>query len=232
MSALQDAFRRASAAIRGFFAHPRHAAYGYAGIGIAGLLLAAAGLWLILGSGDSSDTRAEPDATPTATATATRRTATPTRTPRPTATATQTPTPTATPTPTTAVERLSGGGGGSSAPAAATPTATPAVVAAGEYCDNIGATAPPSTIYGFLTIGGAPAPPGTTVTLLFDGAAGPSTTLVEAGGYSIRFSGGGADCANNPGAAIAVAVNGSVFASPYTVASSDSGGIRFDVAVP
>jgi hypothetical protein len=105
-------------------------------------------------------------------------------------------------------------------------------VAAGDYCDNVGGLNPPSAIFGLLTIAGAPAPVGTVVTVLFDGAPGPSVGIAEAGGYRVIFAPGGTTCANNPAAGISIAVSGSVYASGYTVASGDSGGVRFDIAVP
>jgi hypothetical protein len=104
-------------------------------------------------------------------------------------------------------------------------------VAASDYCDNVGGLNPPAAIYGLLTVDGAPAPIGTVVTVLFDGVAGPTVTVSEPGGYKVLFAAGGLTCANNPAAAISIAVNGSVFSSGYTVASGDSGGIRLDIAV-
>jgi hypothetical protein len=68
--------------------------------------------------------------------------------------------------------------------------------------------------------------------VLFDGAAGPSVSIAEPGGYRVLFGRGGPTCANNPTAAISVVVNGAVFPTGYTVASGDTGGVRFDVAVP
>lgn len=114
-----------------------------------------------------------------------------------------------------------------------TPTEVPTVVAVGPYCDNISSSTPPNSIFGLLTIGGAPAPAGTVVTVLFDGVAGPSVTIGEPGGYKINWSAGGSDCANRVGAAVAVSVNGQVFDSGQTVGGG--GGtpiIRLDVAVP
>ncbi len=210
-----------------FFADPRRQAYGFAGLGIVGVLLAVLGAWMLFYSGGDDDpSLASAEPTPTATATAT---ATATRTPTPTRTPTRTPTPSPTPTqtPTPATQNLSGGGG---FVPTATPT-TPAIVAAGDYCDNVHGLNPPAAIYGKLTVGGAPAPVGTVVTVLFDGAPGPSIVVSEAGGYKVLFAAGGTTCANNPAAAISIAVNGSVFPSGYTVASGDSGGIRLDIVV-
>lgn len=211
------------------FADPRRQAYGFAGLGIVGLLFAGLGIWMLFFSGgDDGPTRANVDPTSTATATPTR---TPTRTPSPTRTPTRTPTPSPTPTPTStpANQNLTGGGGGGSAPAA---TPTPGVTAAGDYCDTVSGLNPPAAIFGRLTIAGADAPAGTLVTVLFDGASGPSVPTSEAGGYKVIFAAGGPTCANNPAAAISIAVNGSVFATGYTVASGNTGGVRFDIAAP
>lgn len=220
--------------ITAFFSTARGQAYGFAGLGIAGLLAGVLGIWMLVGgdgggditpagSGDAPTATAAGEATPTATRTFVD-TSPPTPTPRPRRALA----PRATPSPTVSSLGLSGGGGGGPA---ATPT-TPPIVAAGDYCDTVSGLNPPATLFGLLTIGGAPAPAGTTVTVLFDGAAGPSVAIAEAGGYSVRFAAGAATCANNRSAAVSVAVSGAVFSTGYTVASGDTGGIRFDIAVP
>jgi len=215
------------------FSTPRGQAYGFAALGVGGLLLGLFGLWMLVTGGDGGDGESLPavpdtDETATATATTVRPTATTTNTPLPTATAPprRVLAPRASPTPTTSTLAFSGGGG-----AAPTPTPPP-VVAAGDYCDGVGALNPPSAIYGTLSIGGVGAPAGTPVTVFFDGAAGPSILTTDAGGYKVLFSAGGGNCANQPSATISVAVAGAVFSTGRTVASGDSGGIRFDIAAP
>jgi hypothetical protein len=220
--------------VTAFFSTPRGQAYGFGGLGIAGVLAGVLGIWMLMGGdggGDVTPAGAGDQATATTTAagsaTATRTvvdTAPPTPTPRPRRVLA----PRATPSPTVSSLGLSGGGGGGPA-ATSTP---PPIVAAGDYCDTVSGLNPPATLFGLLTIAGAPAPAGTTVTVLFDGGAGPSVAIAEAGGYSVRFAAGAATCANNRSAAISVAVNGAVFSTGYTVASGDTGGIRFDIAVP
>jgi hypothetical protein len=83
-----------------------------------------------------------------------------------------------------------------------------------------------------LLIGGVAAPAGTSLTVLFDGAPGPSVLTSDAGGYKVLFSSGGGNCANQPSAAISIAVAGTVLPTGRTVASGAGGGIRFDVSVP
>lgn len=84
-------------------------------------------------------------------------------------------------------------------------------MAGGDYCPGSSPDILPTTLAGIITIGGEPAPPGTVVTLLFNGVAGPSAAVVvEDGrsGYSFRFSPGPAGCANRPGASLTVVIDG------------------------
>jgi hypothetical protein len=84
-----------------------------------------------------------------------------------------------------------------------------------------------------LTVGGAPAPAGTIVSLAFDGVIGPSQETTAAGGYKVYWTPGGEACANRVGAIISVLVNGQSFTSPYAVGSTGGNPlIRFDVAAP
>jgi hypothetical protein len=220
-----------------FLATPRGQAYGFATLGIGGLLLGALGLWMVMSGGDNGDGDSLPaasDSDETATATTTTppatATATATNTPQPTASAPprRALAPRARPTATPSTLAFSGGGGGGPAP---TPTPPP-IVAAGDYCDGVGGLNPPSAVYGTLLIGGVAAPAGTPLTVLFDGAAGPSIVTTDAGGYKVLFSSGGGNCANQPAATISISVAGTVVPSGRTVSSGAGGGIRFDISVP
>ncbi len=221
------------AAIRAFLATPGRQAAGWVAVGVVGLSLAAGGIWLATDSG-SDGTRAEaPEITVPASPTR-KPTRTATRSPSPS------PTPTATITPTPAPRvQVSTGGNNQPEPTpvpAVEPTIEPTPAASGPggpYCDNISSSTPPNSVFGLLTIGGAPAPPGTVVTVLFDGVAGPSAATAEAGGYKVNWAAGGSDCANRVGAVIGISVNGQVFQSGVAVGSG--GGtpvVRFDVGIP
>ncbi len=85
------------------------------------------------------------------------------------------------------------------------------MAAGGPYCNNASSTAPPNSVIGLLTIGGAAAPAGTVVSLAFDGVVGPSQASAAAGGYKVYWTAGGEGCANRVGAAISVVVNGQFF---------------------
>jgi hypothetical protein len=93
-----------------------------------------------------------------------------------------------------------------------------------------------SRIAGNVTVAGAAAPAGETVTIRFDGAAGPSTTtVVENGvaGYAITFGIGSADCANRPGAAITISYRGQVFSTGQTVPPGNPGSLQIaHIAAP
>jgi hypothetical protein len=96
------------------------------------------------------------------------------------------------------------------------------VEAGGTYCPGASPDTLPTTLAGLITIGGEPAPAGTVVTLLFDGVAGPSTTVVQEdgrSGFTFRFSPGATGCANRPGAALTVVVDG----AGYSVGSWTAG---------
>jgi hypothetical protein len=94
------------------------------------------------------------------------------------------------------------------------PTATPASSAL-AYCETSGeGTLPSGSVIGLVTIGGLTAPPGTIVTLAFDGVPGPfEAVFIEdnKAGYSFNYPSGGIDCANQVGAEISVIVNGQSF---------------------
>jgi outer membrane biosynthesis protein TonB len=210
-------------------------------LGIAGLVLGAVGVLLLTG-GNSDSPQIVPNEVPTPTATATpsptaspTRTATPTRTPTPS----PTPSPTPTPEPTQAPAAQFGSGLAPAAPTQApapppppTPTPTPEPIAAGNFCDTISATAPPTTVAGLITIGGAPAPADTVVYLAFGSRTGPVASVTVEGdrtGYTVSYATGGADCINNVGASIGVVVNGVLYPTGQVI----GGGapfIRLDIA--
>jgi len=223
------------ARIRLLFATPARQAYGFAAVGVLGLLFGGAGI-LLATTGGNEDTSALPAAVDTVEATVTSsptRTATPART----ATPSPTPSPTQTPSPTEVIATR--------APIVAQPTATPvpveptatapAVIAGGPYCPSVSATAPPTTVGGTITLGGIAPPAGTIVALAFDGVPGPSSVVsVEStatgprAGYAIRFSGGPGDCANRVGAAISVVIDGTYYATGRFVGDGDPF-IRLDI---
>ena len=224
--------------LQSFFSTPARQAVGWTGLGILGILFAAAGVWLLTDDGGSGGTLAAgrhndtATATPTATATQTRpatptRTATPTASPSPTATATATP-------------RQTGGGGGAANPPqqqapepTATPTpAAPAVVAGGEYCPNVSSSSPPNTVFGLFTIGGVDAPAGTEVGLAFDGVLGPVRATKAAGGYRVDYGAAPETCANRVGAGISVYHNGVLYPTGRSVGDSPGAPVVFDLAVP
>lgn len=231
---------RIRALLSGIFSTPARQAAGWAALGVIGLLLALAGLLLFVGGGDDDDgsrPASRDDATPSPSASPAP-TRTPTAAPSPSPSASPSPavspSPSPTPIPTKPpVSNQSGSTSGGSDPAP-TPEPTPVPPAAGgPYCDNSSSTAPPNSMVGQLTIGGALAPIGTVVSLAFDGVIGPGKPTVAAGGYRVDWSAGGEGCANRFGAAISVVVNGQYFVSPFTVGSTGgSPFIRFDVAVP
>lgn len=91
------------------------------------------------------------------------------------------------------------------------------------YCPNISQTSPPNTVIGLID-----APAGTSVSLAFDGVAGPTAVTAKAGGYRVDYGAGGQDCANRVGAAISVVVNGRSYSTGHTV--GDSGPLlQFDI---
>lgn len=225
-------------AIRSFLNTPARQAGALAVLGIVGLALGAVGVLLLTGGDDSDPTPAAPVERDEATATATPSpTRTPTRTPTPTRTATPSPTPSPTPVPTQAPSSQVGSGSAPAAPTevpAAPPPATPTPepIAAGNFCDTVSATAPPTTVAGLITIGGAPASADTVVYLAFGSRTGPTASVtVEDGrtGYTVSYATGGADCINNVGASIGVVVNGVLYSTGHVIGDG-APFIRLDIA--
>lgn len=225
-------FSRAAA----FFANPARQALAWSALGILGMGLAAAGLLLFTsgGSAPAAAVLASPTDGPTPTPIRT-----PTASPTATATATQSPSPT--PTPTVAARAAGAGqdaaGGSTPAPTLApapTPVPTePPVVAGGPYCPGVSAAAPPNTVIGHFTIGGAPAPLGTAVTLAFDGVPGPTgNSGTAAGGYHIDYAAGGSDCANRVGAVITVIYDGTTYPTGHKVGDSPGAPVIADIVAP
>ena len=220
--------------IRDWFSTPARQAYGYAGLGIAGVGLGVLGVFLLLGGGGdqqfvASSPLEEDRASPTP---AVQPTVAPTEppppspptvdtpTPEPTVTETPTPTPesvTAPPTPTPVPPTPTP----TTAPPTPTTTPTPEpIVAGGDYCHTIDSATLPTTVGGSITLGGEPAPPGTVVSLAFDGVAGPSTQAVVEDGvasFAIDYAPGPDDCANRMGAAVTVVVNGVAYPTGHSV---------------
>lgn len=227
------------AAIRRYLADPRHQLYAWIGLGAVGVLFAAAGVWMLFGSpgdGDAPAARETPtttatvSASPTATAA---RTATPTSTETATPSATPSPSPTATPDGDGGSTSNPGSSGGTSGNPTATPTPTSAASTNLPYCDTISSTAPPTRVFGSLNIDD---PGSASIYLAFDGARGPSATITSENqsgnvvyAYRADFGGGGADCANQAGAALSVVVNGTAYATGFTLGDGNPGFIRFDI---
>lgn len=227
-------------ALRSFLSTPARQAGALAALGSVGLVLGAFGVLLLTGGDDSDTTPAAPVERDEATATATPSpTRTPTRTLSPTRTATPSPSPTPSPAPEPTQAPSSQVGSGL-APAAPTevpaapppPTPTPEPIAAGNFCDTVSATAPPTTVAGLITIGGAPAPADTVVYLAFGSRTGPTASVTaEDGrtGYSVAYATGGADCINNVGASIGVVVNGVLYPTGHVIGDG-APFIRLDIA--
>jgi len=96
---------------------------------------------------------------------------------------------------------------------------------------------PPNSVFGLLTIGGAPAPAGTVVYLTFDSQPGPGVYTLAEGGYVVRYAAGGQGhvprCINEVGSELGILVNGIVVNSGILVGDSDFGlAFRFDIDVP
>jgi hypothetical protein len=237
--------------IRLFFADPARQALAWAGLGILGLALAAVGLWLYTnGAGSRQPVRAHVTSndTPRSTVSGSQvsgATLAPSVSPAvsasPTETASPTPSTTTTPTPTqkpaTQREQTSGGGATAAptdppAPAAAATQAPAAAAAGGLFCSTISATSPPNTVIGIFTIGGSPAPAGTSVSLAFDGVVGPTAQTTAAGGYRVDYGAGGGDCANRVGAAISVVVNSRFYSTGHTVGDSPGAPVNQPVDAP
>lgn len=238
--------------LQGIFSTPARQALGWTGLGLLGFVFALGGVSLLTDDGggnpntavvagadpesvqqtvaanESATARAE--RSPSATATRTR-----TATPSPTASPTPAETPTTTPTRRPAAGGSGGTGGQTAAtptpvPPTATPTSAP-VVANGSYCDTAssGNVSVVSRIAGTVTVGGAAAPAGESVTILFDGVSGPSTTtVVDNGqaGYAITYGIGSAGCANSAGATITVIFRGQAHATGHAVPAGNLGTLQ------
>ena len=245
----------------GYFANPatRLRACGAAAIlAILVLLLITLGVTTALGGGGSDEPGVvpagqagatarpaadEPDGSPEAEATLDAATAQadPTAASAASPTSTEAPAETETAT-TTPTEPPAGGTGSGStaantptpapAPPTAMPTSAPATTSNLPFCDSSSSTSPPTSAIGLLTVGGANAPAGTTVTLLFDGVAGYSANTAEAGGYRVDYWAGNSECANRVGAAISVAVNSQAFATGRAIGDGGGPVIRVDIALP
>lgn len=107
-----------------------------------------------------------------------------------------------------------------------------------SYCPGSSGTnappSPPNSVLGLLTIGGAPAPAGTLVQVVFDGKVGPAARTKEAGGYRVDYAAGIAGCANQVGSVIGIKINGGqTFSSPAKVGDAAANPfLRFDIAAP
>ena len=232
--------------ILAFFSSPARQAIGWALLGVAGIAMAAGGVWYLTDDGGSGANVADAgaDASPTASPTAT---ATPTRTAAPSPSATASPTPTQTPEPSpTATQRPAanantnpGTGSGGAGTGAAEPEPTPVpeptappVVAGGDYCPNNNSSSPPNSVIGIFTIGGAPAPAGTAVSLAFDGVIGPTRLTSAAGGYRVDYFAGPEACANRVGASISVVYNGAYYPTGHAVGDSPGVPVNMTLAIP
>jgi len=232
--------------ILAFFSTPARQAIGWALLGVAGIAMAAGGVWYLTDDGGSGANVADAgaDASPTASPTAT---ATPTRTAAPSPSATASPTPTQTPEPSpTATQRPAanantnpGTGSGGAGTGAAEPEPTPVpeptappVVAGGDYCPNNNSSSPPNSVIGIFTIGGAPAPAGTAVSLAFDGVIGPTRLTSAAGGYRVDYFAGPEACANRVGASISVVYNGAYYPTGHAVGDSPGEPVKVTLAIP
>ena len=235
--------------LRTFFENPQRQALLWALVGIIGVSLLAIGVYLTQSSNDptpaSAPLTARPKSpTPAATSTSsagTSASATPTDSPTPDNSPSPSPLPPArqqnqqgnssAPTPTNTPEPP---------PPTATPvapTATPApVVAGGGYCGPSSGIPTPAKIQriaGRLTIGGQAAAAGQAVSVTFDGIAGVSTTSVDGGGYGATYDIGGPNCANRPGAAIALVFKGISYPTGLAVPPENNASFQqYDLAAP
>ncbi len=208
----------------------------WAALGMLGLGLASAGYVLLTNEGSpAARPPAEPrDALPAA--------PTPTLTAMPGTSATPTALPTATEPPAATATSPAPAAQSNPSPNQPLPTATPPppapaateppppAAANRPYCDRTSSSAPPTSVFGTFTIGGAPAPAGTLVFLTFDGVAGPARATSAAGGYRVDFNAGGEECANRAGSTIAVVAGGR--ATPAGPVGSGEPAIRVDIALP
>ena len=111
------------------------------------------------------------------------------------------------------------------------PTAPP-VVAGGDYCPNNNSSSPPNSVIGIFTIGGAPAPADTAVSLAFDGVIGPTRLTSAAGGYRVDYFAGPEACANRVGASISVVYNGAYYPTGHAVGDSPGVPVNVTLAIP
>jgi hypothetical protein len=106
------------------------------------------------------------------------------------------------------------------------------VVAGGDYCPNNNSSSPPNSVIGIFTIGGAPAPAGTAVSLAFDGVIGPTRLTSAAGGYRVDYFAGPEACANRVGASISVVYNGAYYPTGHAVGDSPGVPVNVTLAIP
>ncbi len=223
---------------------PVRQAYAWAAVGVLGLAFAAGGVTLLTSGTDDGPARSSAtvdgtgtpgsnSSSPSATASASPSSSPGASTTAATDTPTTTPTAVVTPTRTGVSQQnpSSGGTQPTAQPTSVLPTPAPTQppAAARAYCGAVSSTAPPSSVFGLLTIGGQPGPVGTIATATFDGVTGPSQASTAAGGYRVDFPSGGDDCANRGGAAIAIVINGQPFSAGTAGATPAN---RLDIAIP
>ncbi|MGE5596143.1 MAG: hypothetical protein ACM3S1_08930 [Hyphomicrobiales bacterium] len=102
-----------------------------------------------------------------------------------------------------------------------------------SYCGTaFDETHPPEgSLFGRITIGGAPAPAGTVVQIAFNGKAGPAAFVEidsSGAGYRIDYSTGASVCSNTEGSLITLLVNGQIVSTQLTAPSFK----RFDITIP
>ncbi|MCC7366599.1 MAG: hypothetical protein IT303_19735 [Dehalococcoidia bacterium] len=226
-----------------WFSTPGRQAGAWSALGIAGFALGTAGVMLLLDGGGSGGGPARVDGTPTAGAiaattpspsrtassTATAPSATPSSSPTPS----ETPSPSPTAPPPTPAERTA-----TPAPepteAPATETPAPAVTAAapqaGTFCDLVSSDAPPTAIFGLVTVGGENAAQDVEVTVLFNGLSAANAERPAAGSYKFEFAMGPEGCVNRPGAAISFYVGGQYVDNGFVLTPGEPV-FRFDIAV-
>ncbi|MEO8539093.1 MAG: hypothetical protein ABI577_05075, partial [bacterium] len=112
------------------------------------------------------------------------------------------------------------------------PTAPP-VVAGGAFCPNSdSSSSPPNSVIGIFTIGGAPAPAGSVVSLAFDGVIGPGRPTTAAGGYRVDYFAAPEGCANRVGASISVVFNGQFYPTGHAIGDSPGAPVNLTIAIP
>jgi len=87
-------------------------------------------------------------------------------------------------------------------------------------------------VIGIFTIGGAPAPAGSPVSLAFDGVIGPTRLTAAAGGYRVDYFAGPENCANRVGASISVVYNGAFYPTGQVVGGSPGAPVNMTLAIP